>query len=333
MINPGERLNYGVKERLQTLVPALSLRTAITAFAAYFLLAIFVALIRPLDFRTADRSSAKMAPTPAQERRAVVLVYKASAFSWRGWFSIHTWIAIKDKDAPSYEVMQVIGWRLRERLSAVMFEPDLADRRWFGNEPSLLLDLRGEAAEAAIPKIRKAAADYPYRDRYRAWPGPNSNTFISFILRSVPELGIALPPNAIGRDWLVGERFWSRSESGTGVQVSLWGLAGFTAGLRDGLEVQLLGLDFGVDLLRPALKLPIIGRVGMTTASLPPSLPVDLGVDALRNEQGQAQGEGDRRDEKRRPAPVQKEGDRPGAQRQGRDRPQMGLVDRSQRAQ
>lgn len=303
-----------------------------TGFVAYFLLAIFVALIRPLDFRTADRSSARMAPTPAQEPRAVVLVYKASAFSWRGWFSIHTWIAIKEKDAPSYEVMQVIGWRLREKLSPVVFEPDLADRRWFGNEPSLLLDLRGKEAEAAIPKIRKAAADYPYRDSYRAWPGPNSNTFISFILRSVPELSIALPPNAIGRDWLVNERFWSRSESGTGVQVSLWGLAGFTVGLRDGVEAQLLGLDFGVDILRPALKLPIIGRVGMRTAALPPSLPVDLGVNSFRDEQSKGQGEGDRRDEKVRRAPVQKEGGRPDAQRQGGDRPQMGLVDRGQPA-
>lgn len=304
-----------------------------TGFVAYFLLAIFVALVRPLDFRTADRSSARMAPTPAQEPRAVVLVYKASAFSWRGWFSIHTWIAIKDKDAPSYEVLQVIGWRLREGLSPVVFAPDLADRRWFGNEPALLLDLRGEKAASAIVKIRKAAADYPYRGSYRAWPGPNSNTFISFILRSVPELGIALPPNAIGRDWLVHERFWSRSESGTGAQLSLWGLAGFTVGLRDGVEVQLLGLDFGVDALRPALKFPIIGRVGMRTASLPPALPVDQSVNPFRDEQGQTQGEGDRRDQERGLAPVQQERGRPDAERQRRERPQTGLVDRSQRAQ
>ena len=243
------------------------LKLAAAGFFAYSVLAIVVALVHPLNFRTADRSSAKIAPTPEQEPRAVVLVYKATAFSWRGWFSIHTWIAVKDKDAPSYEVMQVIGWRLREGLSPVMVEPDLPDRRWFGNEPSLLLELRGKEAEAVIVKIRKAAAAYPYRDSYRAWPGPNSNTFISFILRSVPELGIALPPNAIGRDWLVNGRILSRSESGTGFQLSLLGLAGVTVGLRDGVEVQLLGLDFGFDVLRPALKFPLIGRVGMRTAS------------------------------------------------------------------
>ena len=247
--------------------PFLWLKLAVVGFVAYSMLAIVVALARPLNFRTADRSSARIAPTPEQEPRAVVLVYKASAFSWRGWFSIHTWIAVKEKNAPSYEVLQVIGWRLREGLSPVMVAPDLPDRRWFGNEPSLLFDLRGKEAEAAIVHIRKAAEDYPYHDSYRAWPGPNSNTFISFILRSVPELGFALPSNAIGRDWLVNGRLFSRSESRTGIQLSLLGLTGFTVGLRDGVEVQLLGLDFGVDVLRPALKLPIIGRIGMRTAS------------------------------------------------------------------
>jgi hypothetical protein len=220
------------------------------------------------DWRTADRSSAKIAPLPAEEHRAVVQVYAARAIRWRGWFAVHTWIAIKEKDAPSYEVLQVVGWRLRHGQSPVMDEPGEPDRRWYGKDPTLICELRGEKAEAAIPKIRKAAADYPYRDSYRAWPGPNSNTFTSFIFRSVPELGVALPPNAIGRDWLVHGLPVGRSESGTGVQLSLLGLAGFTVGLRDGVEVQVLGLCLGVDFLRPALKLPLVGRVGLSGAPL-----------------------------------------------------------------
>jgi len=234
-------------------------------------LALFSLLAFPAgaqDWRMADRSSAKIAPTPAQERRAVVQVYAARAIRWRGWFAVHTWIALKEKDAPSYEVLQVVGWRLRRGLSPVMDEPGEPDRRWFGKEPALICELRGEKAESAIIKIRKAAADYPYRDSYRAWPGPNSNTFTSFILRAVPELGAALPPNAIGRDWLVHGRLLGRSESGTGVQLSLLGLLGFTVGVREGVEVQVLGLCFGVDFRRPALKLPLIGRVGMRAAPL-----------------------------------------------------------------
>ncbi|GGY08262.1 hypothetical protein GCM10007160_39610 [Litchfieldella qijiaojingensis] len=32
---------------------------------------------------------------------------------------------------------------------------------------------------------------------------------------------------------------------------------------EEGLEVNVLGLSLGIDLIRPALKLPGIGRVGM----------------------------------------------------------------------
>jgi hypothetical protein len=35
------------------------------------------------------------------------------------------------------------------------------------------------------------------------------------------------------------------------------------AGWDEGLELNLLGLTFGVDVRRPALKLPAIGRLGM----------------------------------------------------------------------
>lgn len=268
-----------------------ALKLAALLFLSYSLLAIVVALWQRKDFRTADRSSARMAPAPEQERRAVVLVYRATAFSWRGWFACHTWLAVKDQDAPSYEVLEVIGWRLRRGLSAVFDETDIPDRLWFGAKPHLLLDLRGPRAAAAIPKIRKAAAAYPYPNSYRVWPGPNSNTFTSFVLRSVPELGVTLPSNAIGRDWLAGGRLFSRSESGTGFQVSLLGLAGFTVGLRDGVEVQLLGLDFGLDLLRPALKLPLVGRLGVDGP-----LVVDQDVEPFGDDQGQERGLGQRGD-------------------------------------
>jgi hypothetical protein len=47
------------------------------------------------------------------------------------------------------------------------------------------------------------------------------------------------------------------------VQVSLLGLLGLVAGWEDGLEVNVLGLSFGLDVKDPALKLPIVGRLGM----------------------------------------------------------------------
>ena len=46
------------------------------------------------------------------------------------------------------------------------------------------------------------------------------------------------------------------------MQASLYGLAGVVAGPAEGIEVSLLGLVFGGHVWPPAIKLPIIGRVG-----------------------------------------------------------------------
>jgi hypothetical protein len=47
------------------------------------------------DYRTADRSSAGIAPSAATTRDAVVQVYAARALNWRGIFGVHMWIATK----------------------------------------------------------------------------------------------------------------------------------------------------------------------------------------------------------------------------------------------
>ena len=40
------------------------------------------------------------------------------------------------------------------------------------------------------------------------------------------------------------------------------GAAGGDVGVEEGVEVNLLGLTFGIDPFSPALKLPLIGRIG-----------------------------------------------------------------------
>lgn len=42
------------------------------------------------DWRTASHESSGLAPTPSQTPEAVVQVYAARAFAWRGAFSVHT---------------------------------------------------------------------------------------------------------------------------------------------------------------------------------------------------------------------------------------------------
>jgi hypothetical protein len=136
------------------------------------------------------------------------------------------------------------------------------DDYWFGDRPEILVDLRGESAEASIPRIEAAVAAYPYNRSYRIWPGPNSNTFTAWIGRRVPELRLKLPPTAIGKDYLPGGALAASTPSGTGVQLSLFGLTGLAIGLEEGIELNLLSLNFGVDVKSPALKLPMAGRLG-----------------------------------------------------------------------
>ena len=215
------------------------------------------------DWRTASREPVGLAPDPATHTGAVVQVYAARAFGWRGVFGVHTWVAVKPPRAKAYTVYEVIGWKLRWDYTAVSIGEREADARWYGNPPQLLAQMRGADAEALIPRIDKAARAYPYATEYSAWPGPNSNTFTAWITREVPELRADLPPTAIGKDYL-GSSVFGSAPSGSGGQFSVFGALGVTVSTVEGLEVNLLGLTFGLDPWPPAIKLPLVGRLGAT---------------------------------------------------------------------
>jgi hypothetical protein len=213
------------------------------------------------DWRTASRESAGIAPDPAQTKEAVVQVYAARAWSWRGIFGVHTWISVKPTNAEQFAVYEVIGWRAYRGMSAVSISNRPADGRWFGAMPLLLVDLRGDGVDQVIQKIDIAAKKYPFPNEYRVWPGPNSNTFTAYVARAVPELKLDMPPTAIGKDYLTGNTLVAPAPSGTGYQFSLFGLLGILAGKEEGIEVNVLGLTFGVDPADLAVKLPALGRL------------------------------------------------------------------------
>jgi Protein of unknown function (DUF3750) len=217
------------------------------------------------DWRTASHEPAGLAPDPAATPEAVVQVYGARTWGWRGTFGVHTWVAVKPAKAAAYTVYEVIGWRLRWADEVVEIHQRAADARWYGNLPELYADRRGEAAEKLIPRIDAAARAYPYAREYTAWPGPNSNTFTAWITRAVPELGVDLPPTAIGKDYL-GAAVVGHAPSGHGIQLSLGGMFALTASGVEGLELNLLGLTFGINPFDPALKLPLVGRLGPARA-------------------------------------------------------------------
>jgi hypothetical protein len=215
----------------------------------------------PSSWNSADWSSAGVAPEPASVEEAIIQVYAARAGRWKSVFAVHTWIALKDRGANRFTRYEVVGWGQPVRRDAYP-----VDGRWYSNVPDVIFEVRGADADALIPQIEAAVARYPHsrRGSYTVWPGPNSNTFIAWLGRAIPELGLELPPTAIGKDYLGDGVVMAQTPSGTGWQVSWSGLLGMAIGRREGLEFQFLGTTIGIDPQSLALKLPAVGMLGLT---------------------------------------------------------------------
>ncbi len=226
---------------------------------------VFALSNQPRSYRDADWSSIGSLPPAADYPQARVLVLSGRTGGWKGVLAVHSWIVIKRENAARWTRFDVVGWGNPVRVNG--WEPD---GRWFGDQPRVVADMQGKAAERLIPKIEAAVKEYRFANAgdYHVWPGPNSNTFTATVMRAVPELATALPSNAIGRDFRTGPYFGT-TDSGTGFEVNLWGLLGFKIGWVEGFEVNVLGLVAGVDFRHPALKLPGYGRLGFDTL-LPP---------------------------------------------------------------
>ncbi len=236
-------------------------------FFCFLVVLCFMFLVAPSNVQaknwwTTSRESVGLAPDPTTTLEAIIHVYGARAYGWRGYFGIHTWIAVKPTNAETYTVYEVIGWRQRRKIPVLAIYDNVPDRRWYGNAPVILAEKRGKGVDALIERIDQAAYDYPYARRYTVWPGPNSNTFTAWVSRAVPELALDLPPTAIGKDYL-GYRFIASPPSGSGLQFSVFGLLGVIASGVEGLEFNLLGLTFGIAPDPWAIKLPMVGRIDL----------------------------------------------------------------------
>lgn len=219
------------------------------------------------SWMTAPKHSAGIAPDPAQSvDLTIVQVYAAPTYGWRGFFAVHPWIIYKRKGEITFTRYDVVGWRAPQ---VVQRNYALPDGLWYGSTPELLVDQRGEGVEAMIDEIEAAVASYPHADEYRSYPGPNSNTFLAHIGRQVPALKLDLPANAIGKDYRPLTSPVGVSPSGSGLQVSIWGLLGVSIGAQEGLEFNVLGMNFGLDLNAPALRLPFWGRLGLSDVNTP----------------------------------------------------------------
>ena len=252
---------------LHPMTPARSSRRKLIMLAIFSLFlvpllaraALYVIGNDPRSWRDADWSSAGALPPAADFQPARVVIFTGTTGAWKGIFSVHSWVVLKPTGAKQWTRYDVVGWGNPVRTNGWP-----ADGRWYGNMPVAIADVSGAQAEKLIPRIEAAVEAYKFNRAgdYRIWPGPNSNSFTAAILRSVPELGIALPPNAVGRDFRDGF-YAGRTDSGTGLELNLGGFAAVKLGWVEGIEVDLLGLVAGLDLRHPGVKLPGFGRIGV----------------------------------------------------------------------
>jgi hypothetical protein len=238
---------------------------AVLAFVLLFLAPLAASAVlyafhdRVKEWRTADRSSAGLLPPARAGQGAVVRIFSARTVRWRGIIATHSWIVVKEANAPAYSRFDYTAWG--EPIWIDRFAPD---GRWFGRMPEVIFAADGASAERMIPRIRDAVRGFAFREigDYRVWPGPNSNTFVAAVMSAVPEICATLPPTAIGKDFPIDGRWIGTTPSGSGVRINLGGYAGLTVGWVEGIEVNILGAVAGVDFRRPALKLPGLGRLG-----------------------------------------------------------------------
>jgi len=117
-----------------------------------------------------------------------------------GAIAVHYWFVAYD-DAGGCERWEV--WQTRDaggRSAGHVhcgLKPPLADVG--GGRTRLAATWEGDEA-ARIAAVLREAFTYPWRERYRYWPGPNSNSFVAWVLRRAG-IQYALHWKGIGRKW------------------------------------------------------------------------------------------------------------------------------------
>ncbi len=212
----------------------------------------------PENWRNADWNSSGLLPEASTSGDAEVLVLATRTGRWKSIFAEHMSLVLKPEGAEQWTRYDVVGWGNPVRRDA--YE---ADARWYGNRPYVAVRISGVAAEALIPRIEASIARYPYQTRgsYTVWPGPNSNSFVAWVVRNTEGFAAELPPVAVGKDYLGPGLQMAAAPSRTGYTLQAWGLVGVTVAAAEGLEINILGTAVGLDPGDLAVKFAAIGKV------------------------------------------------------------------------
>ena len=212
----------------------------------------------------ARRDPTGLAPDPAAAKEAVIQVYAARAVAWRGAFAVHTWIALKPADAPRYTRYDVVGFGVANGAPAVRVDRIGPDNYWFGARPELILDRRGEGDEAnSSTRYGTRLPHIPIRTNTAPGPAPTATPSSPISRAPCRSWASRCRRTPSARITCRAARSSRRRRRGTGYQLSLFGTLGILAARKEGIELNLLGLNLGIDFATPGVMLPGIGRLGV----------------------------------------------------------------------
>jgi hypothetical protein len=214
----------------------------------------------PKNWRVASWDSSGLLPVAATVKPATVMVLATRTGRWKSIFAEHMSIVLKPEGARQWTRYDVVGWGNPVRKDAYA-----ADALWYGNQPRVIWRLEGAAAAKLIPAIEDSIANYPHQGRgsYTVWPGPNSNTFVAWVVRHTPGFDAELSAVAVGKDWLGPGFATAEAPSKTGYTASWAGMIGGTVAWEEGVELHLLGSTIGVDVNDVGVKLPALGKLSV----------------------------------------------------------------------
>jgi hypothetical protein len=187
---------------------------------------------------------------PPNDETTVLLVTGTLGGPMEG-IARHPWFAVRRAGHTEWRIYEVGGGGAPPPFTQSAYGNPIVHKVW-----------RGEVGERAADCVERVGPEVS-RDierRYLFYPGPNSNTFGDVVLRRC-KLSAGLPSTSVGKDWrgLVGAGLTSER---TGVQLET-PVVGVKLGLKEGIELHVLGLSIGIDLWPPAIIVPLgPGRLG-----------------------------------------------------------------------
>ena len=127
-------------------------------------------------------------------------------------FAIHSWIVtVKNNEIHRWEIIHR-KYNNKEHFGYVyknfytnptqgIKKYSLSSEYW---NATLLGSISGDEkslAKQVVDFIEEMTLFYPYQENYSLYPGPNSNTYVAWIIKKFPELKIKLPWNAFGKNY------------------------------------------------------------------------------------------------------------------------------------